>query len=188
MRTPAILAVLVLPTVLLVGATDALAQTRLAVFGGGLVPFGDLEDTTESSFRVGARMEYQPVNARGQRRLLAWFAQVAFSPLSVKAEAQEAARLAGASEDATLFGVEAGTRVYSRTAPLFLQAGAGWARFDPPGDGDAGDALDFHLGAGFLVPVDPMFLEADVTLHQGIGSDDLSFTYVAAHGGLSLPF
>jgi hypothetical protein len=174
--------------VVLAAPVESRAQTRLTVLGGGLVPFGDLSDITEASLRGGARLEYQPVNALGKRRLLSWFLQGIYSPLEVKSEVKDPLEQAGQDGDASLLTVDAGIRAYSKVAPLFLQAGAGWTRYSPPGPGSSQDAFDFHAGAGFLIPIPLLYLEADVTIHQAIGSNDLSFTYAAANAGVSLPF
>lgn len=166
---------------------EADAQTRLTLFGGGLLPFGDLEEIVDPSLQLGARLEYQPVNARGKRRLNSWFLQACWTPLEPKSEIKAAAEARGESADADLAVVSLGARIYSRAAPLFLQIGGGWAWYDRPGL-DAEDLADFHLGAGFLIPIPLLYLEADASIHQAFGRDDLSLTYVSANAGISLPF
>lgn len=164
------------------------AQSRLTLYGGGLVPFGDLEEVADPSLQLGARVEYQPVNARGKRRLNSWFLQACWTPLELKPEVQAELEAAGESTDVHLAVVSVGARVYARAAPLFLQIGGGWAWYDRPGASSATDLVDFHLGAGFLIPIPLLYLEADATIHQALGSDDLSLTYLSVNAGVSLPF
>jgi hypothetical protein len=164
------------------------AQTRLTLFGGGLVPFGDLEKVTDPSLEVGARAEYQPVNALGKRRLNSWFLQACWTPLETKPELEAALASGGESADADLVVVSVGARIYSRAAPFFLQVGGGWGLYDAPGATSSEDVADFHVGAGFLLPIPLLYLEADASLHQAFGSNDLSLTYLSANAGVSLPF
>lgn len=179
---------LILATWLAVGAlclaAPAEAQTRFSLLGGGVVPFGDLADAADPGPRFGARLEYQPVNALGQRRLISAFVEGSFAQLE---SVVEPIVLGGATlkvEDPSLAAAVAGFRVYAEQTAFFLQAGAGWLMYDA---GDDLHGVDLHAGAGFLVEA-PVMVEVDVTLHQAFGEQDLSLSYLVAQLGVSLPF
>jgi hypothetical protein len=179
---PALLALL------LVLAAPAGAQTRLSLLGGGLVPFGDLDDTSDPSVRFGLRAEHQPVNVLGQRSLLSFHATFAYSLLTLDSEYERIVDAAGADSDSYLLEVSGGVRAYSKAAPFFVTGSAGYARFRPGGDADSVDGVDMAAGLGFLVPTSLAILEVEGAIHQVFAADDVSFQYLTVTLGLGLPF
>ena len=95
----------------LVFASPGFAQTRLAVAAGGVVPFGDLGDVADPSVAGGLRLEIQPVNALGQRRLLAFTFSGTYSSLGASSEQEAALALTGESTDSDLLQLDAGIGV-----------------------------------------------------------------------------
>ena len=178
---------LILATWLAVGAlavaSPAEAQTRFSLLGGGLIPFSDLSDAADPGPRFGARLEYQPVNALGQRRLISGFVEGAFAQLELSSDFVD---VDPSFDDPSVTTASAGFRVYAEQTAFFLQGGAGWLMYSPAA-GDDLHGVDVHAGAGFLVEA-PVLVEVDVTLHQAFGEDDLSLSYLVAQLGVSLPF
>lgn len=174
---------------LLVVALPAVAdaQTRLTISGGGLIPFGDLEDTTDPSVRAVLRFEFQPVNALGQASALSFLVYGAYSDLSFKPEVEEA--LIAAGEDTQPYLVEAGAavRVYSGEAPFFLTGGGGYTRYQPGGAAGVRNGVDLHAGLGFLLPVGIALLEPEATGHVVL-LDEGDFQFLSATLGIALPF
>jgi hypothetical protein len=164
------------------------AQTRLSLSGGVLVPFGNLENTTDPSVRVALRAEYQPVNPLGKPKLLSMLLHAAYSDLAVKSEVKSLLTQAGESTDAYLLEVGAGVRVYSRVARFFLSTGAGYVRFRRAGEDGAVDGLDLHGGLGFAFPLGALLGEVEATLHETLVERDEDFQFLAATLGIALPF
>ena len=77
--------------------------------------------------------------------------------------------------------------MYSRVAPFFLTGGAGYARYQPPGDGDAENGLDVHAGLGFAVPLGVFLGEVEATLHEVVAEND-DKQFLAATLAVALPF
>jgi hypothetical protein len=163
------------------------AETRLTVGAGGLIPFGDLGDTTDPSARALVRLEHQPINAIGQRSPLAYTFHVAYSDLSLDSMYEDLLIAAGEDTEPYILEVGAGIRVHSRVAPFFLAGGAAYARFVPGGAGGDENGVDVHGGLGFLFPAGVVVLEAEATAHAVIlDEDDLQFLAVTL--GVALPF
>lgn len=178
---------LVAVAALLLAAAPVHSQTRLAIAGGALVPFGDFGDTMDPSFRVALRGELQPVNALGDPSRLAFGLYAAYTSLSVESSFEDALNANGIDPDPDLLEIGADVRVYSRAAPFFVGGGAGWARFTPPDGSDAENGADLHAGAGFLLPLGVAFAEPEVSGHVVLLEDD-HFQFLAATLGLALPF
>ena len=180
--------------ILFAAVAPAGAQTRLSLEGGVVVPLGAFGDLTDASLRYGIRAEIQPVNAIGERRLLAWFARVGFADLSFDSEVERTLYPDGLAHEPYLLDVGGGARVYSRVAPFFVSAGAGWVRYRPGGVGSsARSGVDLYGGLGFSAPVASVHVEAELALHEALlggdsvsGGDDLQ--YVTGLLGLALPF
>lgn len=172
---------------LLSAAPAAHAQTRLSLLGGGLVPFGDLDDGADPSMAAGLEGELQPVNALGQRRLVAFCARGVFSSLDVKG-ATKAALPPGSDTGSSLLELSVGVKAYSRVAPFFVSGGAGYSRFDPAGDGGGVNGVNIAAGLGFLVPVRLAVLQVEGQLHQVFAEDDWDFQYLTVLLGIGLPF
>jgi len=165
----------------------ASAQTRLTLLGGGLVPFGDLDDAADPSLAVGLEAEFQPVNALGQRRLLALTASAVYSSLDIDS-GYKAALPPGAGTDASLLELNVGVKAYSRVAPFFVAGSAGYSRYDPAGGGKSANGVNIGAGLGFLVPVQIALLQVEGRLHQVFAEDDVSFQYLDVLLGVGLPF
>ena len=174
-------------TAVLLAAAPGYSQTRLAVSGGVLVPFGDLGDSTDPSLRLALRGELRTVNALGQASPLAFGLYGAYSSLSVDSELEDALMALGIDPDPDLLEIGADVRAYSRSAPFFVGGGAGYARFTPVDGSDALHGVDLHVGAGFLLPLGMVFAEPEVTGHVVLLEDD-SFQFLAATLGFALPF
>jgi hypothetical protein len=174
-------------------AAPARAQTRLTLFGGPLVPFGDLEDVAEMSWIAGARTEFQTVNAIGQRDRSSFFIEGTYAQLFVDEAVGGALQSQGLDDSSSIFGAAVGMRVYTRPAPLFMSLGTGYAYYSPLADEEGMHGLAFQLGLGFLLPLKMFQIEAAAVAHEvlldterGFAKDDLQ--YVTATGGLSFPF
>ncbi len=183
MRTVSVVALL-----LLVLAAPAAAQTRLSLIGGGVVPFGDLDDTSDPSIRFGLRGEYQPVNPLGQRRLLSFHGTFAYTAMQLDGEYERILDESGADSDSHLLEISGGVRAYSAAAPFFVTGSAGYARFRPGGDGDGVNGVDLAAGLGFLLPASLALLEVEGAIHQFIAEDDVDFQYLTVTLGIGLPF
>lgn len=168
-------------------AGPASAQTRLTLAAGGLVPFGDLEETTDPSPRGLLRAEFQPVNALGVVSPVAFLVYLGYSDLALKSEVKDALLVAGDTTEPYLMEAGAGVRVYSRAAPFFLSGGAGYARYRPGGDAEAHNGLDLHGGLGFLLPVGIVLVEPEITGHVVL-LDEGDFQFLSATLGVALPF
>jgi hypothetical protein len=155
-------------------APSAEAQTRLSVLGGGIIPF---EDELDPSFRGGVRAEFQPVDALGRRRRLAWY--VAAHYADVASETESGGR-------STLIDVGLGTRVYSGGGPLFLEAGAGYANWSADG-ADSQNGIDLHGGGGFVIPAGSANVEFEATFHTA-RFDGSGLEYLSLLAGLAFPF
>jgi hypothetical protein len=173
--------------------TPASAQTRLTLFGGPLVPFGDFDEVADLSWTAGARVEFQTVNAIGQRDQLSYFIEGSYSQILADEELELVLEDLGEDSDSSILGAAAGVRVYMRPAPLFISAGAGYIRYTPPADAGGLDGLDLQLGLGFMLPFERVQLEAVAVAHEallnaedGFGDEDLQ--YLTATAGIALPF
>jgi hypothetical protein len=170
----------------LAAAAPGSAQTRFTLAGGGLVPFGDLGDSTDPSLRAELRVERQAVNALGGVSLLSFVAYAAYSDLQLKSEVEDVLVL-GDETDPHLLELGGGVRVYSAAAPFFVTGGAAWTRYRPAGAGDARSGADLHGGVGFLLPMGLFLLEPEVTAHA-VFLEDADLQFLAATLGLALPF
>ncbi len=180
-------------------ASPAAALSRLTLFVGPLVPFGDFSDLADLSWTAGVRTEFQGVDEAGVRSRFAFFAEGTYSGVflddDLEAEIDDLG-LDDSMKDSSLLGAAVGARWYSRSAPFFASAGVGYLRYEPPFDGNEQDALDLQIGLGFLWPLESVQLEALAVLHemvfQGDGfqmplsADD--FQFLTATLGFVIPF
>ncbi len=171
---------------LVADAGPASAQTRFSVTGGAIIPWGGFADAVDPSPAVGARVEFQPVNVIGQRRLLALVLDATVGLLDEAAlPAVGGTPPADVDSDASLLAFGGGIRAYSRVAPFFVSGGVGWARYDAA-QVSAEHGVDLHAGLGFLVPTGSVILEVEVALHEMVFSrNDLQ--YLSASAALALP-
>jgi hypothetical protein len=158
-----------------------------------MIPIGEFEDGADLSWFAGARLEFQRTNALGKKHPLTWYMRGAYSDVSLDAELESVLEMAGEETSSSLILAGAGLRAYSRSTPLFLQTGAGYLRYSPPGDLDAVDGLVLDLGLGFHLPFEAIQAEAVAAIHEalldsdeGFGEEDLQFLTVSA--GVSIPF
>lgn len=163
------------------------AETRLTVGAGGLIPFGNLDDTTDPSARAVMRLEFQAINALGQASPLTYTVQVAYSDLSLDSAIEDLLVMRGEDTSPYLLEIGAGIRVHSRVAPFFLSGGAGYARYVPGGAAGDRNGVDVNGGVGFLFPAGIVVLEAEAAGHAVIlDEEDLQFLAVTL--GIALPF
>jgi hypothetical protein len=169
--------------VLALVAGPAHAQTRFSVEAGPLVPFSDFGDAVDASAWIGARLEYQPMNALGQVAELAFVAQTGYADLELDTNVEG---------DASLWALGAGIRVYSMALPFFLHGGVEYMSTELEyGPVDAStDGFGPTFGAGLNFGLGGVFVEVEGRLHLGVGADDDEidprFTTVTA--ALGLPF
>jgi hypothetical protein len=153
---------------------SAEAQTRLAVLGGGIIPF---EDGLDPSFRGGVRAEFQPVDALGRHRRLAWYVAANYADVASEAES-------GGSS--TLIDAGLGMRVYSGGGPLFLEAGAGYTNWSADG-ADSQSGIDLQGGGGLAIPAGSANFELEATFHTA-RFDGSGLEYLSLLAGLAFPF
>ena len=173
---------------LLIFAAEGSAQTRFTIGGGLLVPFGDLEELNDPSFRGTLRFEAQSVNALGKRKLVSAYVQASYTDLALKSEIEEDILADGEDSNAYLIEAGGGARFYSRAAPLYLQIGAHYLRWRPGGSRDGLNGGDVHAGLGFLVPLYFFFVEADAAYHLAVMQEDVNFQFLTGTVGVSMPF
>ncbi len=164
------------------------AQNRLAVEVGPLFPVGNFSDTHETSFYVGARFEFQNVNALGGVALLSYTLQGGFAVLNVDSALEDALDQAGESTSSALVNAGAGLRAYSQASPLFFALGVEYVNFNVPGEGDSENGVDLGLGIGLVRDFTAMVAEIEFTGHAALfsGGDDLQ--YLTLQLNLGLPF
>jgi len=132
---------------LLATAGVARAETNLAIMGGAMFPVSDFAETTDISPYLGARVEFQDVNARGQTAVLSYLLWGGFGLLFPDADLEAALKAAGQDTDGTYFEAGAGARVYTRSV-LFLGGGVAYVRADQAGADKALNGVGFMVGLG----------------------------------------
>lgn len=132
---------------LLATAGTSVAETNLAVMGGAMFPVSDFANTTDISPYLGARVELQDVNARGQTAVLSYLAWGGFGLLFPDADVEAALKAAGQDEDGTYFEAGVGARVYTRSA-LFLGGGVSYVHLDEAGPTKSLNGVGFMVGLG----------------------------------------
>jgi hypothetical protein len=175
-----------LGALLFVHAAPAASQSRFSLGAGALLPLGTFDDNgADVSARVGGRVEFQSVNAIGQKGRVSWFVQAHYTELTLDDAYKNLLENAGYTTDATMYDAGAGIRVYSRIEILFLTAGGGWVRTDIAGRAD--DGVDAFAGAGVAVPLYVFMVEGEVTAHNGFFDGD-DIQYLGATASLAMPF
>jgi hypothetical protein len=169
-------------------AAPVSAQTRLAIAAGGIVPFGDLGDVADPSVAAGLRLEFQPVNAIGQKRLLAFTLAGTYASLGATSEQKALLAQTGGSTDSGLLQVDGGIRVYSGVAPFFVSGAGGYSRFDPSGPGPARSGGHVSAGLGFLAPIPFGTVEVEGRLSEVFLENNQDFQMLTVLLGLGLPF
>lgn len=165
-------------------AGESNAQTRFSIEAGPLIPHGDFSDAVDASAWIGARGEYQAMNALGQVANLGVVVQAGYGDLELAIDAEDAS--------ASLFAIGAGIRVYSIAIPFFLHGGLEYISTELEfGNVDqSSSSFGPTLGAGFNFGLGAIFVEVEGRLHVGLGADegeaDPRFTTLTA--ALGLPF
>jgi hypothetical protein len=185
-------AVLLLSLVLVVAFTGvvqtAQAQNRLSVEAGGLFPFGDLGDATDTSLYIGARFEFQDINALGAVAVVSYLLRAGYAPMRVNDDTKSALEQAGESTDSNMFNAGGGLRVYSTKTPVFLSLGLEYLNLDPPGMVDSQNGMNVNLGAGLTWGRETFVVEAEVRGHLGFFSDIDNIQYMTLQGEIGVPF
>jgi hypothetical protein len=166
----------------------AWAQNRLSVEAGGLFPFGDFGDTNDTSLYIGARFEFQDVNALGAVAVVSYLLRAGYVPLRVKDDVKTALEQAGQSTDSNMFNAGGGLRVYSTKTPVFLSLGAEYLNLDPAGDVGSQSGMNLNLGAGLTWGRETFVLEAELRGYAAFFSDIKNVQYMTVQGQIGIPF
>lgn len=155
-------------------SAPAAAQTRLSIDAGGLFPVGDMADVNAASPVVGARWEYQDVNALGNVATRTWFLRFGYGFLQ-----EDLPQPPQDNSDGHYFDACIGARAYaqSRFSPFFMSVSGGYAQYKFPGPSDTfhGGTLNGGLGIGF--PLAGFVLEVEGRGHVVFldGADNIGF-------------
>ena len=110
-------------------SSPAVAQNRLAIEVGPLLPTGDMADFYETSLWFGARFEIQDVNPLGQVATLSFYGRGGYALLNLDSAVEEQLDAAGTDTGSSYFDIGIGTRAYSVASPFFVSASASFGRF-----------------------------------------------------------
>lgn len=169
-------------------APPAAAQNRLSAEAGGLFPFGDFGDANSTSLYIGARFEFQDVNALGAVAVVSYLLRAGYAPLAVDSDVEDALESDGQSTSSHLFNAGGGLRVYSTRSPLFMSFGVEYLNLDPPGNVDSQNGMNLNLGAGLTWGREALILEAEVRGHVAFFSDIDNIQYMIVQGNIGIPF
>ena len=186
-RSGLVVLVVVLGLSLFVPAPDAHAQTRFAVEAGAMVPYSDYGDGVDPSAWIGARAEFQSVNAIGQIAALSFVVQAGYADLELAGDVEGSG---------SLWALGGGVRVYSGALPFFLSGTLEYMSssidLDQAGDDPSADSFGAAIGAGFRFDLQAAFVELEARLHAGFGADDdageVDPRFTTFTVGLGLPF
>jgi hypothetical protein len=149
--------------------------TRISLDAGGLMPVGDMADVQKLSPYVGARWEYQEVNALGQISTRTWFLRFGYG-FMLK---EDIPNLPDDANDGYFLDACIGLRAYasSRFSPFFMSLSGGYAQYAPPGDSDTGYGGTLNGGLGIRLPALGFIFEAEARGHLTIldGVDNVQF-------------
>ena len=169
-------------------APDAQAQNRLAVEAGPLFPVGSFMDSHDTSFHVGARFEFQNVNALGGVAVLSYTLRGGFAVLSVDRAVESALDQLGESTSSSLVNAGVGVRAYSVASPLFFSLGVDYMNFNVPGDADSESGVEAALGAGVVRDFTSVVAELEFKGHAAFFSDVDDLQYLTLQVNLGIPF
>jgi hypothetical protein len=180
--------VLAFAVLVAVSALDAQAQNRLAVEVGPLFPLGSFSDGHETSLYVGARFEFQNVNALGGVAVLSYTLNGGFAVLNVDSALESSLEQLGESTSSSLVNAGAGVRAYSQASPLFFSLSVDYVNFNLPGDADSESGVDAALGLGLVRDLTAVVAELEFKGHAAFfsGADDLQ--YLILQVNLAIPF
>ena len=169
-------------------APDARAQNRLAVEVGPLFPLGNFSDSHETSLYVGARFEFQSVNALGGVALLSYTLHGGFAVLSIDSALESSLDQLGESTSSSLVNAGAGIRAYSQASPLFFTLGADYVNLNPPGDADSENGFDAALGIGVVRDLTAIVAELEFKGHAAFFSGVDNLQYLTLQVNVGIPF
>ena len=169
-------------------AAPAAAQNRLSAEAGGLFPFGDFADANSTSLYIGARFEFQDVNALGAVAVVSYLLRAGYAPLAVDSDRKSLLESVGESTSSHLFNAGGGLRVYSTKSPLFMSFGVEYLNLDLPGDIESKNGVNLNLGAGLTWGRESIILEAEVRGHVAFLEDIDNIQYMIVQGNIGIPF
>ena len=179
--------ILISLTLLASVVSPALAQSRLGVEVGGLLPFSSFNDRINPSPYFGATFDIQGVNPLGQVALLDLFFRGAYAPLTVDSGTKAALEANGQDTSASYFEGTLGLKAHSKASPFFLSVQAGYAHYNAPGPGSKnGIAGGVGLGSAFGGPAVHLTIEARMNVAFMSEINDLQFLTLTA--SLGFPF
>ena len=187
MKRQSLWGILILSILLASVVSPALAQNRLAVEAGGLLPFSSFGDVNDASPYFGATFDIQDVNPLGQVALLGVFLRAAYAPLVVDKDLKSALEGAGRETGSSYFEGVLGLKAHSKASPFFLSVDAGYANYNlPGGSSKSGVASGVGLGTAFGGPAVNLTVEARMNVAFMSGMDNLQFLTLTA--SLGFPF
>jgi hypothetical protein len=159
---------------LLVSSMPAAGQTRLSLDAGAIFPTGDLADVNAVSPWVGARWEYQDVNALGQISTRTWFLRLGYGIMR-----EDLPEPPADNSDGHYFDACIGGRAYaqSKFSPFFVSVSGGYAQYQFPGPSDTYHGATFNGGLGVRFGVLGFVLEGEARGHVVFldGTDNFQF-------------
>ena len=159
-----------------------------AVEVGPLFPVGNFSDSHDTSLYVGARFEFQNVNALGGVALLSYTLHGGFAVLSVDGAVKSALEQLGESTGSSLVLAGAGVRAYSQASPVFFSLGVDYVNFNLPGDADSENGAEAALGIGVVRDFTSMVAELEFRGHAAFFSNVDDLQYLTLQVNLGLPF
>jgi hypothetical protein len=172
---------------LLASAGAPLAATNLAIMGGALFPVSDFAKTVDLSPYLGARVEFQDVNARGQTAVISYLAWGGFALLLPDADVEAALKAAGQDEDGTYFDAGIGVRVYTRSA-LFLGGGVSYVNVNEAGPSNSLHGVGFMVGLGVAFNRESFKFEIEGRGNLGLLEDNNDVQHVQLLAAIGFPF
>lgn len=149
--------------------------TRISLDAGGLLPVGDMADVHKLSPYVGARWEYQQVNALGQISTRTWFLRFGYGFMMK----EDIPNLPDDADDGHYLDACIGMRAYasSRFSPFFMSVSGGYAQYALPGDSDTFHGGTINGGLGVRLPMLGFIFEAEARGHLTFldGVDNVQF-------------
>jgi hypothetical protein len=174
MKNRWILAVVIVAGMLLANGS-ARAQTRISLDAGGLLPVGDMGDVHKFSPYVGAKWEYQAVNALDRVSTRTWFLRFGYGFL----QKEDLPGLTDSDSDGHYLDVCIGGRAYahSRWSPFFMSISGGYAQYELPGPSDTHHGGTINGGLGVRLPFAGFVFEAEARGHLTFldGTDNIQF-------------
>lgn len=181
------LIILALATLLVAVAGPALAQNRLALEVGPLLPTGDMSDTVGPSLWLGARFELQDVNPLGQLATLSVIGRGGFAVLQPDSDFEDFLDAQGEDSSASYFDLGIGARAYSVASPFFVSASASYGHFEPA-LGDGVNGFTPSIGLGFSLGFAAAVIDVEARGHLAFVQDSDNLQFFTITGGAGFPF